>query len=329
MTISNGSHSAPSLLRSAIANRKFVITAEVMPPKGGDPSHMLKMVQTLKGRVHSVNITDGSRAVLRMSSLASAVLLKQAGVEPICQMACRDRNRIALQADLMGANALGINQVLALTGDPVKAGDHPKARSVFDLESVRLLRTIGLLNQGIDLNHKKLPDGSLDIFAGAAVDPQCPSWSGLQKRFERKVEAGAQFFQSQLISDFDRLEKFMSQIADPAQKPILAGIFLLKSAKNAAFLNRNVPGVHIPDDIVSRLAAAKDPLQEGITIAAEQIKLAKTLCQGVHIMAIRREDLIPEILDRAGIDPICSAPPIETPNQVVSNASHLRVESSI
>lgn len=306
MAISNGFQSTPALLRTAIANHQFLITAEVMPPKGGDPSHMVKMAQMLKGRVHGVNITDGSRAVLRMSSLASAVLLKQVGIEPICQMACRDRNRIALQADLMGANALGIHNVLALTGDPVKAGDNPKARSVFDLESVRLLRTIGLLNQGIDLNEKKLPDGPLNIFAGAAVDPQCPSWSGLQKRFERKVEAGAQFFQSQLISDFDCLEKFMNQIATPAQKPVLAGIFLLKSAKNAAFLNRNVPGVHIPDDIINRLAAAKDPLQEGITIAAEQIKLARTLCQGVHIMAIRREDLIPEILNRAGIAPVCS-----------------------
>ena len=314
MTISNGSASAPSLLRSAIATRQFIITAEVMPPKGGDPSHMIKMAQMLQGLVHGVNITDGSRAVLRMSSLASAVLLKQAGVEPICQMACRDRNRIGLQADLMGAHALGIHNVLALTGDPVKAGDYPKARSVFDLESVRLLRTIGLLNQGIDLNEKPLSDGPLDIFAGAAVDPQCSSWSGLQKRFERKVEAGAQFFQSQLISDFERLEKFMTQIAAQAQRPVLAGIFLLKSAKNAAFLTRNVPGVHIPEDIINRLAAAKEPLQEGIAIAAEQIKLAQSLCQGVHIMAIRREDLIPEILNRAGIDPIYqAAPPLETP----------------
>lgn len=312
MTITNGSHStngiesATSLLRSAIANNQFLITAEVMPPKGGDPSHMVDMATRLRGRVHSVNITDGSRAVMRMSSLASAVLLKQVGIEPICQLACRDRNRIALQADLMGAHALGIRNVLALTGDPVKAGDHPKARSVFDLESVRLLRTIGLLNQGIDLNEKKLPDGPLDIFAGAAVDPQCPSWSGLQKRFERKVEAGAQFFQSQLISDFDCLDKFMTQIAAQYQKPVLAGIFLLKSAKNAAFLNRNVPGVHIPDDMINRLANADDPLKEGIAIAAEQVKLAQTLCQGVHIMAIRREDLIPEILDRAGIEPVYS-----------------------
>ncbi len=302
--MTNGSQTSPSLLRSAIAANQFIITAEVMPPKGGNPSHMVDMAKLLRGRVHSVNITDGSRAVMRMSSLASAVLLKQEGIEPICQMACRDRNRIALQADLMGAHALGMHKVLALTGDPVKAGDHPKARGVFDLESVRLLRTIGLLNKGVDFNDKPMPDGPLDIFAGAAVDPQCPSWSGLQKRFERKIEAGAQFFQSQLISDFDCLEKFMTQIAAPHKKPVLAGIFLLKSAKNAAFLNRNVPGVQIPEELINRLAAAEDPLQEGITIAAEQVKQAQSLCQGVHIMAIRREDLIPEILNRAGVGPV-------------------------
>ncbi|MEM6252764.1 MAG: methylenetetrahydrofolate reductase [Cyanobacteria bacterium P01_D01_bin.156] len=302
--MTHGSQSVPSLLQSAIAANQFLITAEVMPPKGGDPSHMVEMAKLLKGRVHGVNITDGSRAVMRMSSLASAVLLKQEGIEPICQMACRDRNRIALQADLMGAHALGIHNILALTGDPVKAGDNPKARGVFDLESVRLLRTIGLLNQGMDFNKKPLPNGALDIFAGAAVDPQCPSWSGLQKRFERKVEAGAQFFQSQLISDFDSLDKFMTQIAVPSKKPVLAGIFLLKSAKNAAFLNRNVPGVQIPDELINRLAAAEDPLQEGITIASEQVKQAKNSCQGVHIMAIRREDLIPEILNRAGVGPV-------------------------
>ena len=323
MTVSNRAQTPSSLLQSAIASGQFLVTAEVMPPKGGDASHMVAMAKTLKGRVHAVNITDGSRAVLRMSSLPAAVLLKQAGIEPICQMTCRDRNRIALQADLMGANALGIHNVLALTGDPVKAGDHPKARSVFDLESVRLLRTIDTLNQGIDLNDKPLPDGTLNILAGAATDPQCSSWSGLKKRFERKVDAGAQFFQSQLISDFERLEKFMTEIAAPAQKPILAGIFLLKSAKNAAFLNRNVPGVHIPENIIDRLANAKEPLQEGVAIAAEQIKLAQTLCQGVHIMAIRREDLIPEILDRAGIAPVHSRHPAVSVSPPDKSQTHL------
>ena len=295
---------APSRFRQAVQTGEFLITAEVMPPKGGNPAHMIEMAKLLQGRVHAMNITDGSRAVLRMSSLASSVILLQYGLEPICQVACRDRNAIAIQADLMGAQALGIRNILALTGDPVKAGDHPDAKSVFDFESVRLLKVIEKLNSGADFNDKPLPDGATDLFAGAAIDPQCPSWSGLQRRFERKLTAGAQFFQSQMITDFDRLEKFMDRIAVDCHKPVLAGIFLLKSAKNAQFINRNVPGAFIPQSIIDRLAQAANPLDEGIAIAAEQVQMAKQLCQGVHIMAVKREDLIPEILDRAGVAPV-------------------------
>ncbi|WP_267383388.1 methylenetetrahydrofolate reductase [Cyanobacterium sp. uoEpiScrs1] len=290
--------------RQAIQDKEFLITAEVTPPKGGNPVRMVEMAQQLKGRVHGVNVTDGSRAVLRMSSIAASALLLQYGIEPICQMACRDRNVIGLQADLMGAYALGLRNVLALTGDPVNAGDHKKAKAIFELESVRLLKMIDNLNRGVDFNNKFLPDDPLDLFAGAAVDPQCPSWSGLQRRFERKLAAGAQFFQSQLITDFDQLDKFMHQIAAGTNKPILAGIFLLKSAKNANFINRNVPGVKIPETIIQRLANAEDALQEGVKIAAEQVKLARELCQGVHVMAIKREDLIPNILNLAGVSPI-------------------------
>ncbi len=290
-----------SRFRSAVIDKQFLITAEVAPPKGGNPKRMLEMAELLKNRVHAVNVTDGSRAVLRMSSLAASAILLQNGIEPVCQIACRDRNAIGLQADLMGAYALGINNILALTGDPVKAGDHKKAKSVFEFEAVRLLKVIEKLNQGIDFNDKKLPDEPLGLFPGAAVDPQSPSWSGLKSRFERKIAAGAQFFQSQMITDFEKLDKFMNQIASVSDKPILAGIFLLKSAKNAQFINRYVPGVNIPDSIIERLAQAEEPLQEGISIAAEQVKLAQDICQGVHLMAVKREDLIPEILNRAGI----------------------------
>lgn len=294
-------------LRTAAQADQFLVTAEVMPPKGGNPEHMLAMGQLLKGRVHAVNVTDGSRAVMRMSSWAAALLLQQQGVEAVCQVACRDRNRIALQADLMGAHALGLRNILALTGDPVKAGDHPEARSVFDLESVRLLKLLAKLNFGLDSHDSPLTDGALDLFAGAAIDPQSTSWSGLQRRFEAKVKAGAQFFQSQLITDFDRLAKFMDQVAASYNRPVLAGIFLLKSAKNANFINRNVPGVNIPQAIVDRLAAAADPLQEGVQIAAEQVQAARQVCQGVHLMAVRREDLIPQILDQGGVAPIDAA----------------------
>jgi len=294
---------ATGRLRSAIDSKRFLVTAEVMPPKGGNPAHMMEMAHHLKPWVHAVNVTDGSRAVLRMSSLACSVLLKQAGIEPICQMTGRDRNAIAIQGDLMGAHALGIRNVLALTGDPLKAGDHPKSKPVHELESIRLLRVIRQLNSGVDYNDKAMSDGELDIFAGAAVDPQASSWSGMQSRFNKKVESGAKFFQSQLISDFDQLAKFMDEVAAGCDRPILAGIFLLKSAKNAAFINRCVPGVNIPDHIIDRLAAAEDPLHEGMKIAAEQVRAARQLCQGVHMMAVRREDLIPQILEMAGVEP--------------------------
>ncbi len=293
-----------SAFQTAAQAGEFLVTAEVAPPKGSDPAHMLAMAQLLKGRVHGVNVTDGSRAVMRMSSLVASALLSQQGIEPIYQVACRDRNCIALQADLMGAQALGIRNVLALTGDPVKAGDHPDAKAVFELESVRLLQMISKLNGGQDWRDQTLTDGATELFVGAAVDPQCGSWSGLQKRFERKLAAGAQFFQSQLITDFDRLDKFMTEIAVGCNKPILAGIFLLKSAKNARFINKNVPGVEIPEHLIERLEKASDPLKEGVAIAAEQVKLAKELCQGVHMMAVKREDLIPQILDLAGITPL-------------------------
>jgi methylenetetrahydrofolate reductase (NADPH) len=296
-------NTAPSFA-AAMQAGEFLITAEVSPPKGSNPEHMLEQSLKLKDWTHAINITDGSRAVMRMSSFSAALLLQKHGIEPVCQMACRDRNRIALQADLLGASALGIHNILALTGDPITAGDFPKARAVFDLESVRLLQTIQKLNAGLDANDKPLPDGAAQLLAGAAVDPQISSWSSLQRRFERKVEAGAQFFQSQMIVDFERLEKFMNQIAAPHGKPVLAGIFLLKSAKNARFINRNVPGVSIPDWMIERLEQADDPLQEGVAIAAEQVRIAKNLCQGVHMMAIRREDLIPDILALAGLKPI-------------------------
>lgn len=290
-----------SNFRSAILNKEFLITAEITPPKGGNPERMLEVAELLKNRVHAVNITDGSRAVLRMSSIASCYLLLQRGIEPICQVTGRDRNSIGIQGDLMGAYSLGIRNILALTGDPIKAGDHPQAKAVFELESVRLLKLIKKLNDGFDINNKPLTDGNLELFAGAAVDPQSNSLSGLQRRFEAKINAGAKFFQSQLITDFDKLDQFMNQIAVGVNKPVLAGIFLLKSAKNALFINKNVPGVEIPEHIIKRLEKADKPLEEGMKIAAEQINLAKNICQGVHLMAVKKEELIPQILDLANI----------------------------
>ncbi|NJK59403.1 MAG: methylenetetrahydrofolate reductase [Oscillatoriales cyanobacterium SM2_1_8] len=291
-----------STLRTAIAQREFLVTAEISPPKGTDLRRALELAQTLKPWVHAVNLTDCSRAVLAMGSVATAVALQQqTGIETICQMSGRDRNSLALQGDLLGGAALGLHNVLAITGDPVKAGDHPEARPVFECESVRILRLIAQLNEGYSRNGQPLPDGGTQFLAGAAVDPQSPSWSGLSRRFEQKVAAGAAFFQSQLICDFERLAVFMEKLGRPAGKPILAGIFLLKSAKNARFLNKYVPGVAIPEALIARLERAPNPLAEGIAIAAEQVQRARQVCDGVHLMAIKAEARIPEILQRAGL----------------------------
>ena len=276
-----------------------------MPPRGGEIKRTLEHAALLKDWVHAVNVTDGSRAVMRMSSLAVCRLLLDAGVEPVWQQACRDRNRIGLQADLLGAHALGIRNILCLTGDPVRAGDQPQARPVNELESVRLLKQVAAFNRGEDPVDGTLPDGPTDLFAGAAADPQSPSWSGLSSRIRRKQQAGARFVQTQMVMDEDCLKRFVDEITAPLGLPVLAGVFLLKSAKNAAFINRVVPGACIPQAIIDRLAAASNPADEGITIAAEQARRYAQSCQGVHLMAVKAEERIPLILERAGFSSRC------------------------
>ena len=272
-----------------------------MPPRGGDPARVLAAARSLRGWVHAVNVTDGSRAVMRMSSLAVCRLLLDAGIEPVLQLACRDRNRIALQAELLGAQALGIRNLLCLTGDPVRAGDQPDARPVNELEAVRLLQLVRQFNAGQDPVQGQLPDGPTDLFAGAAADPQSSSWSGLKSRLVRKKEAGARFVQTQMVMDGEALKRFVGEIAAPLQLPVLAGVFLLKSARNAAFINRVVPGAQIPQAVIDRLAAAADPAAEGVAIAAEQVAAYLQIAQGVHLMAIKAEERIPEILRQAGL----------------------------
>ncbi len=291
-------------LQRSLAEGKPTMTAEVMPPRGGDPAHTLAMANALRGRVHAINVTDGSRAVMRMSSLAVCRLLLDSGLEPVLQLACRDRNRIGLQADLLGAHALGVRNLLCLTGDPVRAGDQPNARPVNEFESVRLLRQVAAFNRGEDPVKGALPDGPTALFAGAAADPHCPSQSGLLKRLERKRAAGACFVQTQMVMDGAVLEHFCKNVAAPLGLPVLAGVFLLKSAKNARFINRMVPGACIPDDLIARLETADDPAAEGIAIAAEQVRRYLGVAQGVHLMAIRAEERIPLILDQAGVSPV-------------------------
>ena len=294
-----------SKLQQTLEKNSKVITAELMPPRGGDPIRSLNIAQLLKDKVHAVNITDGSRAIMRMCSLAMSKLLLENGIEPIMQISCRDRNKIALQSDILGANALGIKNILCITGDSVKAGDQQKTKAVHEFEAVRLLKQIQSFNQGIDPTFDKLPDKKTDIFSGAAVDPSCRNKKSLQIRTRKKKEAGANFLQTQMVMNRNYLIDFCQEISNPLEIPVIAGVFLLKSYKNALFINKYVPGANIPDNILTRLKEAKDPLQEGILIASEQAKDFINIADGIHIMAVKAENLIPEILEKAGLNLEC------------------------
>lgn len=291
-----------SKLQQTLEKKSKVITAELMPPRGGDPVRSLKIAQLLKDKVHAVNITDGSRAVMRMCSLAMSKLLLENGIEPVMQISCRDRNKIALQSDILGASALGIKNILCITGDSVKAGDQQDAKAVHQFESVRLLKQIQAFNQGIDPTFGELPDKKTFIYAGAAADPSCRNQKSLENRIRKKKDAGAQFIQTQMVMERENLIEFCEKIAKPLEIPVIAGVFLLKSYKNALFINKHVPGANIPENILNRLKDAKNPLEEGIQIAAEQAQDFFYIANGIHLMAVKTENLIPEILEKANLN---------------------------
>lgn len=286
-------------LRAALASGEFVVTAEIAPPKGTDTARLSRIAQLLKDRVHAINVTDNQRAITRMSSILASLVLVQQGAEPICQLTCRDKNRIALQSDLLGAWAMGIKNILALTGDAVQIGDNREAKPVFDFDSVKLLQLIRRLNEGINVDGKEL-NGKPDLFAGAAVNPNLPMGLPFRRRFEAKLEAGAKFFQSQPIFEIEKLKGLVA-IAKPLQAKILGGIILLKSVKQATFLNEKVPGVKVPSESIHQLSSSSDQLQAGVELASQQIRQFREYCDGVHIMTVGAEDKIPEILERADL----------------------------
>ncbi len=291
-----------SKLQQTLEKKSKVITAELMPPRGGSPIRSLKIAQLLKDKVHAVNITDGSRAVMRMCSLAMSKLLLDNGIEPVMQISCRDRNKIALQSDILGANALGIKNILCITGDSVKAGDQQDAKAVHEYESVKLLQQIQSFNNGIDPTFGELSDKRTFIFPGSAADPNCRNQRSLKNRIKKKKEAGARFIQTQMVMEKENLIEFCEEISKPLEIPVIAGVFLLKSYKNALFINKYVPGAEIPEKILNRLKDAKDPLEEGIQIAAEQAHDFINIASGIHLMAVKAEHLIPEILKKANLN---------------------------
>jgi methylenetetrahydrofolate reductase (NADPH) len=256
-------------------------------------------VDLLLDRVDAFNVTDQQSSVMRLGSLAASQLLKQRGAEPIFQLTCRDRNRIALQSDLLSAHVMGVENILCLTGDYVSLGDHPNAKPVFDLDSISLIQTAKILSGGHDLAGNEL-QGSPDFCIGAVVSPATEPVEPQIIKMENKIRAGAEFFQTQAIYDLETLEDFMTQVKH-LDVPILGGIILLKSAGMARFMNRNVAGVHVPDELIGRMEESKDRVATSIEIAAQLVKGIRKTCQGVHIMALGWEKWVPDLLSAAGL----------------------------
>ncbi len=278
---------------------KFVVTSEIGPPKGTDVKGVLDDASLIKRRVDAVNVTDLQSSVMRAGSLSVCHLLKGIGVEPIFQMTCRDRNRLALQSDLLSASILGIENVLILTGDYPTLGDHPEAKPVFDLGSVQLLEVLKGMQEGKDMKGNPL-QGSPHFCVGAVVNPGADPLEPEVIKMEQKIAAGARFFQTQAVYDIEIFKRFITATAH-LKVPLLAGIVLLKSAGMARFMNKNVSGVFVPDELIRQMASAGDRTAVSVDIAARLIRGLKPLCQGIHIMPIGWNKKMPLVLDAAGL----------------------------
>jgi methylenetetrahydrofolate reductase (NADPH) len=289
--------------REVLDSGKFAVTAEIGPPKGTDIKEMIHHIELLKGKIDAANVTDNQSAVMRICSMAVCKIALEHRLEPILQMTCRDRNRIGLQSDLLGADVLGIRNVLCMTGDHVSAGDHKDAKPVYDVESVQLLMMVDGLNNGRDMAGNELK-GATSFFQGAVVTPEANPLEPQLMKFEKKVRAGAHFFQTQAIYDIGKFKEF-AKFARGLNVKILAGLVVLKSAGMANFMNKNVPGIRVPQELIDELKAAgkEKALDTGLDIAARHIRQLKEekICDGVHIMAIGMEDKVPIIMERAGL----------------------------
>lgn len=293
----------PSAFKKAMDSKRFVVTCEVAPSKGTNLENMKHHIEMLKDKVDAMNVTDHQSSVMRYPSLGGALLVKEMGGEPILQMTCRDRNRLALQADLLFAASRGINNVLCLTGDSVMLGDHKDAKAVFDLDSSQLVAAIRRLESGKDMAGNEL-DGGVRFCAGAIVTPEANPIEPQLIKFEKKIEAGAEFIQTQAVYDLDNFKKFMDYARQFPVK-VLAGVILLTSAPMARFMNKNVAGVTVPQDLIDEMAGAPKggAINKGIEIAGRMIRRIKdeNMCDGVHIMAIGKEEKVVDIMAAAGL----------------------------
>jgi len=292
-----------SSFKESLNSGKFIITSEIGPPKGTNLLEMYENIDLLKDKVDAMNVTDNQSSVMRFPSIGGALAVKENGGETILQMTCRDRNRLALQAELLFAYSRGIRNVLCLTGDAIPVGDHKMAKAVFDLDSSQLLQMIRVLESGKDMGGNEL-DGAVEFCTGAIVTPEADPLGPQLIKFEKKIDSGAEFFQTQAIYDMDNFQHFMDY-AGKFDVKILAGIVLLVSARMAKFMNKNVPGIFVPQNLIDELASAPKggALKKGIEIAGRMIRhlKEKKLCDGVHIMAIGKEKVVIDILEAAGI----------------------------
>jgi methylenetetrahydrofolate reductase (NADPH) len=291
-----------SKLRQALESGRFVITGEIGPPKGVDIETCLHDARELRDKVVAINVTDLQSAVMRIGSMAVCAKLVEQGLEPIYQLTCRDRNRLALQSDLLSAWALGVKNALCLTGDHPSLGDHLDAKPVYDLDSVQLLKAASILNNGQDMAEHDL-EGKPDLFLGAVVTPAADPLEPQIIKMKKKIEAGARFFQTQAIYEPEAFEGFMNQV-QRFEVPVLAGMVVIKSAAMARFMNENVAGISVPDSIISEMEETKkeDRKKKSVEITARIIRQVKPLCQGIHIMPLGWDALVPDIISEAELD---------------------------
>ena len=299
-------HCSPGRFERVLRAGYFAVTAEIAPPDSADPHDVYERAALFDGYVDAINATDGSGANCHMSSVGMCALLTRRGYSMIMQISCRDRNRIAIQGDVLGASAMGVSNILCLTGDGVQSGDHPQAKPVFDMDCMTSLQMIsGMRDKGEFLSGRKISSRP-QVFLGAAANPFAPPLDYRPLRLAKKVAAGAQFIQTQYCFDIDRLKAYMSEIRDMGLDKkvfILAGVGPLASAKSAEWIRNNVAGVHIPDNIIKRLAGANDQRQEGVNICIDMVNQVKEIdgVSGVHIMAYRQEERIAEIVEKTKV----------------------------
>jgi methylenetetrahydrofolate reductase (NADPH) len=300
---------AGSNLEGILEKGEFAVTGELGPPKGNDVEVIKKKAEYLRGNVDAINVTDNQTSIVRMSSIATCALLAQMGLEPVMQMVTRDRNRIAIQSDIFGATALGIKNMLCLSGDHQIFGNQKEAANVFDIDSIQLLQCVKTMrDDGMLLGKEEEIEGKINLFIGAAANPFADPFEFRVVRLAKKVKAGADFIQTQCIYDMERFKEWMRMVRDRGlhkKVHILAGVTPLKSGGMARYMAKNVAGITIPDSIIDRLVKAKEAAQEGIKICVEQIKQLREIegVHGIHLMAIEWEQRVPEIVKQAGLLP--------------------------